>query len=84
MTPEPQPGTPVAVNVLVAEGHLAAIEGVAAALAAAGLRGGAVLGGAGVITGTTDDPARLEAVAGVDAVEIDRAIQLPPPDAPVQ
>jgi hypothetical protein len=75
------------VTVLVADDRLEAIDDVAAALQDAGLRLGDVLPAAGAITGSVDDlgllPA-LEAVEGVDAVEPEQEIQLPPPDEPIQ
>ena len=76
-----------AVTVLVADDHVAAIDEVAAALQRAGLRLGEVLPASGVITGAVDDAAAIPALAGVDgveAVEPEQEIQLPPPDAPVQ
>jgi acyl carrier protein len=60
---------------------------VAAALEEAGLRLGATLPAAGVITGAVEDEAALEslaAVEGVAAVERAHEIQIPPPDEPVQ
>jgi hypothetical protein len=76
-----------AVTVLVADDHLAVMHEVAAALQRAGLRLGDVLPASGVITGAVDDAATIPALAdveGVDAVEPEQEIQLPPPDAPVQ
>jgi hypothetical protein len=75
------------VTVLVADDRLDAIDDVAAALQEAGLQLGDVLPAAGAITGSVDDLAllpALEAVEGVAAVELQREIQLPPPDEPVQ
>jgi len=74
----------VEVVISVDAGHLATIGEVAAALREAGLRDAQVLAAAGVITGNADDPERLQGVDGVEAVERSRAIQIPPPDAPVQ
>jgi hypothetical protein len=67
--------------------HPARISEVADGLARAGLRDVQVLDAVGVITGTVDDDADLEAlrqVAGVAAVEPSREVGIPPPDAPVQ
>jgi hypothetical protein len=72
------------VTVLVDDDHLAAIEEVAAALQGAGLRLGDVLPAVGAITGSVDDPAALEGVAGVAAVEQAQEVHLPPPDEEVQ
>jgi hypothetical protein len=75
------------VNVLIADDHLAAIDEVAAALQGAGLRLRDVLPAAGVVTGSVDDLAAieaLEAVEGVARAEPAQEIQLPPPDEPVQ
>lgn len=85
--PERPEAASVEVSVLVDSEHLAAIDGVAGALERAGLRVGEVMGTVGVITGTADDAARFpafEALEGVEAVEIGRKVQLPPPDSPVQ
>ncbi len=79
--------TAVGVNITVDEGHLEALDDVAERLCAAGLRLGRTLPAIGAITGTLDDPRRLEdlkAVQGVQDAELSRAIDMPPPDAPVQ
>ena len=73
------------VTVLVADDHLDDIDDVAAALQEAGLRLRATLPAAGVITGAAEDPAPLEAVPGVAAVEAARTdVGVPPPDSPLQ
>jgi hypothetical protein len=72
------------VTVLVADDHLDAIDDVAAALQQAGLRLQSTLPATGVITGAAEDPAALEAVPGVAAVEAARDIGVPPPDSPLQ
>jgi hypothetical protein len=75
------------VTILVGEDHLGAIDDVAAALRAAGLRHDVALPATGVVTGAVPDEATLaalEGVAGVEAVERAQEIQLPPPDAPEQ
>jgi hypothetical protein len=77
----------VDVTVLIADGHVDAIDGVAAALQEAGLRLGQVLSTTGVITGSVDDAAAMQALAAVDgvaAVEPVQEVFIPPPDAPVQ
>jgi hypothetical protein len=79
--------TAVVVNIIVDEGHLEALEDVAERLRAAGLRRGRTLPAIGSITGMVDDPRQLEdlkAVQGVQAAELSRSVELPPPDAPVQ
>ena len=78
---------PVEVNVLVDEDHLAKIDEVASALSREGLSVGKTLRSVGVITGSVADRGATEAlraVAGVVGVEVNRDVQLPPPDAPVQ
>ena len=72
------------VTVLVADDHLDAMDDVAAALQEAGLRLQSTLPATGVITGAADDPAALEAVPGVAAVEAARDVGVPPPDSPLQ
>jgi hypothetical protein len=77
----------IVVTALVADDQRAAIDAVAARLAAAGLSVGAVLPRLGVITGSVADRgavAALECVDGVLAVEPARTVSLPPPDSPVQ
>ena len=79
--------TSVEVNITVDESHLEALDDVAERLCAAGLTLGQTLPTIGAITGTLDDPRRLDdlkAVQGVLAAELSRAIEAPPPDAPVQ
>jgi hypothetical protein len=74
----------VEVVISVDAGHLATIGEVAGALRAAGLRDEQVLEAAGVITGHVDDVEPLRDVEGVASVEPSRAIDIGPPDAPVQ
>ena len=61
-------------------------ERVAERLQAAGMTVEQVLGAVGIITGSVDSERRasLAAVPGVVAVERERRIQLPPPDAEIQ
>ena len=72
------------VTVLVDDDHLDAMDDVAAALQQAGLRLQSTLPSTGVITGAVEDPAALEAVPGVAAVEAARDVGVPPPDSPLQ
>ena len=72
------------VTILVDDDHLAAIDEVAAALQRAGLRLGDVLPAVGAITGSVDDPAVLDGVEGVAAVEQAQEVHLPPPEEDVQ
>jgi hypothetical protein len=73
------------VTVLVADDHLDAMDDVAAALQQAGLRLQSTLPATGVITGAAEDPAALQAVPGVAAVEAARSdLGVPPPDSPLQ
>jgi hypothetical protein len=75
-----------AVTVLVADDHLDRMAEVVAGLRAAGLHVTAVHDALGTVAGEGEaaDLAALRRVAGVAAVERDRTIQLPPPDADVQ
>ncbi len=78
---------PIEVSVVVDGDQQASIDEVAAALAGAGLQVGEVMGGVGIITGTAsgqDRLAALQALAGVEAVEVARSFQLPPPESDVQ
>jgi hypothetical protein len=72
------------VTVLVADDHLDAMDDVAAALQEAGLRLQSTLPATGVITGAAEDPAALEAVPGVAAVEAARDVGVPPPESGLQ
>ena len=72
------------VTILVADDRRDAIDGVAAALQQAGLRLGQVLPATGVITGAVDDPAALAGIDGVEAVEPQQEVFVPPPDSEVQ
>jgi len=75
------------VVVSVDEEHRDAVQDVASRLQDAGLEGAVVLAEAGVVTGGVAHAEAfhaLKGVAGVEAAEISRDIQLPPPDEPVQ
>ena len=77
----------VEVNVLVDEDHRPMIDEVASALGRAGLEVGQTLRSVGVIQGSVPDSGSTDAlreVAGVVGVEVNREVQLPPPDAEVQ
>ena len=62
------------------------IERVAERLRAAGMSVRQVLGEVGIIAGSVDAGRRasLAAVPGVLSVEIERNVQIPPPDAEIQ
>ena len=77
----------VQVSVLVDDDHLPAIEELASELGRAGLAVGQTLQSVGVITGSVSDSGQTDAlrqIPGVVGVEVNREVQLPPPDAPVQ
>jgi uncharacterized protein YgbK (DUF1537 family) len=78
---------PLEVLVNVSADHLTGIQELASALEAAGLEQSQVLGAAGVVTGRVADRRALAAVRsveGVEAVEVSRTVQLPPPEADLQ
>ncbi|RZU31915.1 hypothetical protein [Blastococcus saxobsidens] len=74
------------VSVTVDDGHLAALDGVVQGLRARGMQVDQVLDGLGIITGSVPPGAAgaLTAVDGVVSVDEQLAVQLPPPEAPVQ
>jgi len=74
----------VGVTLLVDDDSLGDLDGVLRRVREAGLRDGQVLPAAGVITGTAhpDTLHELSQVRGIRAAEVDRTIQLPPPDQP--
>ena len=63
-----------------------AVDELAERLAQAGMEVGQVLATIGVVSGSIDDSLleAIRALPGVQAVEQQRAVQLPPPDADVQ
>ncbi|MFN2466896.1 MAG: hypothetical protein ABR521_02010 [Gaiellaceae bacterium] len=87
MTDAELPDGPFEVVVSVDEQHRDALHDVASKLQDAGLEGAVVLAEAGVVTGGVPHAEAFQAlkgVAGVEAAEVSRDIQLPPPDDPVQ
>ena len=78
---------PLEVQVLVAHDHRGSMDELASALTDAGLRDASSLGSIGVITGSVDGAAGVEAlraVAGVEDVREGRQVEVPSPDEPVQ
>jgi hypothetical protein len=76
----------VQLSVTVDDGHLPAINEIAQALRAQGMRVEQVLDGLGIITGSAPADSR-PALTGVEGVvSVDEALthQLPPPDSAVQ
>jgi hypothetical protein len=74
------------VSVLVNDEHLGKFGAVVDALRKVGLKVEQKLANTGVITGTieSDKRPKLQSVAGVDAVEVEREFALPPPGSPIQ
>lgn len=74
------------VTLTVADDHVGKIVEVAAAARAAGMRVDQVLDQVGVICGTAPEGCapRLQALDGVDAVELGETYLVNPPDSPVQ
>ena len=72
------------VALVVDDDGLQDLEGVLRRARRAGLRGAQVLESIGVITGTAAPDAMepLSRIPGVRAAEVERTIQLPPPDQP--
>ncbi|MGV9863675.1 hypothetical protein [Rhodococcus koreensis] len=73
----------IGIIVTVDADHLDTIEAVGAALQSHGMRVDQVHDTIGIISGAVgeDDRADLESVAGVQSVETENAVQIPPPDA---
>lgn len=84
-TPKKAPAK-IDVVVTIADGHHAAIAAVARDLKAAGLTAATTLKSAGLITGSVEvgSVANLKTVRGVKAVETTGAVQIAPPDSPIQ
>ncbi|MFC9361610.1 hypothetical protein ACFTZB_34155 [Rhodococcus sp. NPDC057014] len=76
----------IAITVTVDADHLDTIEAVGAALQSHGMRVDQVYGTIGIISGAVgeDGRAELESVAGVQSVETEHTVQIPPPDADPQ
>ena len=74
------------VSVLISDEHLGKFGAVVEALRKAGLKVEQKLANTGVITGTIESAKRpkLQSVAGVDAVEVEREFALPPSGSPIQ
>ncbi|WP_246632188.1 hypothetical protein [Pseudonocardia nigra] len=77
---------PEHITVSVGDDHVDHIDEVVERLRAAGMHVDQVLRPVGVITGSVETPAAeaLGQLAGVVAVERQRTVRLPPPDAGVQ
>ena len=73
----------IGITVTVDADHLDDIEAVGAALRLRGMRVDQVHDTIGIISGAVeeDDRADLESVAGVQSVETENIVQIPPPDA---
>ena len=76
----------VRVNITIKDAHLEQMDQVTADLKTAGLEVEQTLSTLGIITGTvaSEKLSSLSEVEGVDAVEADRSINLPPPGSGVQ
>lgn len=74
------------ITVTVADSHLASTGDVANQLRQKGMAVDSELDALGIITGTVDDSrlSDLNSVAGVKAINEERAFSSPPPDADVQ
>jgi len=77
---------PVSVVVSVSDEQVERIEGLAERLSASGMRVTNVLKGVGTVTGeiSRSKIADIKRLDGVSSVELERIVQLPPPDSPVQ
>lgn len=78
--------TEVKVSVSVNDSHLGRIGEVSEAAEAAGMTVQGREAAIGVLTGSiaADKLDRLRSVAGVEHVEAQREVRIPPPDSPVQ
>ncbi|MFC0449787.1 hypothetical protein [Rhodococcus jostii] len=76
----------IGITVTVDADHLDNIEAVGAALRQRGMRVDQILGTIGIISGAVGDEDRtvLESVPGVQSVETENTIRIPPPDADPQ
>ncbi|MFE7416429.1 hypothetical protein [Rhodococcus sp. NPDC057529] len=73
----------IAITVTVDADHLDDIEAVGAALRLRGMRVDQVLHTIGIISGAVGDEDRavLDSVPGVQSVDTENVVQIPPPDA---
>ncbi len=76
----------VKVSISVGDSHLGRLDEVSQAAEAVGMTVQGREAAIGVLTGSiaADKLARLRAVAGVEHVETQREVRVPPPDSPVQ
>ena len=76
----------VTVNITIGDAYLEQIDQVTEDLKAAGLEVEQTLSTLGIVTGSIESEkvSSLSEVTGVDAVEADRTITLPPPGANLQ
>jgi hypothetical protein len=74
------------ISICVSDDHMDLVDEVVGRLEAAGVQVDEVLRPVGVITGSAPGPGwrSLAELAGVASVEVQRRVQLPPPDAEVQ
>jgi hypothetical protein len=79
-----QPPGDLGIALVVDDDGLQDLDAVLRRARRAGLRGAQVLASVGIITGTAapDAVGPLSRLAGVKAAEVERTIQLPPPDQP--
>ena len=78
--------TDVKVSVSVGDSHLERLDEVSERAEAAGMKVQRRERGIGVLTGSiaADRIGSLRAVAGVEHVETQREVRIPPPDSPIQ
>lgn len=74
----------VQVSVSVSDDHVAQIHEVAVELRARGMDVDEVLVGLGIVVGRCDDADALRGAPGVQSVDEQQSVQLPPPDAGIQ
>ena len=76
----------VQVTISVDDAHLEQIDQVAEQLKTAGLSVDQTMSTLGIVTGSVDSEkmSSLSEVAGVDSVEVDKTITLPPPGSDIQ